>query len=57
MAEDKGFAVTTTIEIPLLRRDGRLHFQRAKPRRVRMLEWTLAGLWLSVAGVAIAAVI
>jgi hypothetical protein len=24
---------------------------------VRMLEWTLAGLWLSVAGVAIAAVI
>jgi hypothetical protein len=57
MAEDKGFAVTTTIEIPLLRRDGRLHFQRAKPRGVRVLEWTLAGLWLSVAGVAIAAVI
>lgn len=57
MAEDKGFAVTTTIEIPLLRRDGRLHFRRTKPRRVRMLEWAVAGLWVSVAGVAIAAVI
>lgn len=57
MAEDKGFAVTTTIEIPLLKRDGRLHFRRAKSRRVRMLEWAVAGLWLSVAGVTIAAIL
>lgn len=56
MAEDKGFDITTT-EIPLIRRDGRLHFARPKPIRVRILEWTLATLWLFVAGVAIAAVV
>jgi hypothetical protein len=56
MAEDKGFGITTK-EIPLMRRDGRLHFARRKPVRVRLLEWTLATLWLFVAGVAIAAVV
>jgi hypothetical protein len=56
MAEDKGFDITTA-EFPLLRRDGRAHFARPKPVRVRFLEWTLAILWLFVAGVAIAAVV
>ena len=56
MAADKGFDITTA-EIPLLRRDGRAHFARYKPVRVRFLEWTLAILWLFVAGVAIAAVV
>jgi hypothetical protein len=56
MAEDKGFDITTA-EFPLMRRDGRAHFARPKPIRVRILEWTLATLWLFVAGVAIAAVV
>lgn len=56
MSENKGFDITTA-EIPLMRRDGRAHFARYKPLRVRFLEWTLATLWLFVAGVAIAAVV
>lgn len=56
MAEDKGFDITTA-EFPLIRRDGRAHFARPKQVRVRILEWTLATLWLFVAGVAIAAVV
>ena len=37
--------ITTTI-IPLLRKDGRLHFEYPKPASVRLLEWTLVALWL-----------
>jgi hypothetical protein len=56
MDENRRFGMTTT-EIPLLRRDGRLRFARPKPVHVRLLEWTVATLWVFVTGVAIAAVL
>ena len=56
MDDEKGFAVTTT-EIPLLSVDGRRHFARARPARERVLQWTVAMLWLSAAGITVAAVL
>ena len=54
MTDKTGFAVSTTI-VPLLPQDGRRHFARRKPLSVRLLEWTLATLWLLVAAVGVAA--
>jgi hypothetical protein len=48
--------ITTTI-IPLLRRDGRLHFEYPKPVGVRLLEWTLVALWLLAPAVVVAALV
>lgn len=56
MDGDKRFGITTTI-IPLLRKDGRLHFAHPKPISVRLLEWTVAALWLLVPATVVAALI
>jgi len=54
MTDKTGFAVSTTI-VPLLPQDGRRHFARRKTLSVRLLEWTVAALWLLVAAVGVAA--
>ena len=45
MDQDKGFGITTPV-IPLMSKDGRMHFAYPKPISVRVLEWTVPTLWL-----------
>lgn len=46
--------ITTTF-VPLLHEDGRVRFEAHKPLSVRLLEGTVAGLWLAVLAVLVAA--
>lgn len=46
--------ITTTF-VPLLHEDGRVRFEPYKPLSVRLLEGTVAGLWLAVLAVLVAA--